>query len=155
VHLENSGKACALAQLWSTRNHGGNPPSLVFVNVSDGLGVGVVVHGELLRGQHNIAGEFGHMPISIDGPRCGCGRSGCWQAYVSNLATLSRYFGRDLRQLAPDPRDVLPLTMDDLITRAQAGGQGDRGGAGDRALPGPRPRRARQRGRPRGDLPER
>ena len=121
VQLENSGKACALAQLWSTRNHGGNPPSLVFVNVSDGLGVGVVVDGELLRGQHNIAGEFGHMPISIDGPRCGCGRSGCWQAYVSNLATLSRYFGRDLRQLAPDPREVLPLTMDDLMTRAQAG----------------------------------
>jgi predicted NBD/HSP70 family sugar kinase len=121
VQLENSGRACALAQVWSTRNHAGNPPSLVFVSVSDGLGVGVVVHGELLRGQHNIAGEFGHMPISIDGPRCGCGRSGCWQAYVSNLATLSRYFGRDLRLLAPDPRETLPLSIDDLMTRARGG----------------------------------
>jgi predicted NBD/HSP70 family sugar kinase len=121
VHVENSGKACALAQVWSTRNQGGNLPSLVFASVSDGLGVGIVVQGELVRGKHNIAGEFAHMPINLDGPRCGCGRSGCWQAYVSNLATLSRYFGRDVRQLAPDPREVLPLTIDDLMTRVRAG----------------------------------
>ena len=65
--------------------------------MSDGLGVGVVLGGELVRGQHNIAGEFGHVPLNVDGPRCGCGATGCWEAYVSNLATLSRYFGRDLR----------------------------------------------------------
>jgi len=47
------------------------------VSVSDGLGVGVVVGGELLRGQHNIAGEFEHIPISIDGPRCPCRATGC------------------------------------------------------------------------------
>ena len=121
VHVENSGKACALAQVWSTRSQGGMLPSLVFVSVSDGVGVGIVVKGELVRGQHNIAGEFAHMPISLDGPRCGCGRSGCWQAYVSNLATLSRYFGRDLRLLAPDPREALPLTIEDLMARANAG----------------------------------
>ena len=121
VHVENSGKACALAQVWSTRSQGGMLPSLVFVSVSDGIGVGIVVKGELVRGQHNIAGEFAHMPISLDGPRCGCGRSGCWQAYVSNLATLSRYFGRDLRLLAPDPREALPLTIEDLMARANAG----------------------------------
>jgi N-acetylglucosamine repressor len=121
VHLENSGKACALAQVWSTRNQGGNPPSLVFVSVSDGLGVGVVVGGELLRGQHNIAGEFGHVPINIDGPRCGCGATGCWQAYVSNLATLSRYFGRDLRSLKPHSREAVPLTIEDLVARARGG----------------------------------
>jgi predicted NBD/HSP70 family sugar kinase len=83
--------------------------------------VGIVVKGELVHGQHNIAGEVAHMPISLDGPRCGCGRSGCWQAYVSNLATLSRYFGRDLRLLAPDPREALPLTIEDLMARANTG----------------------------------
>jgi predicted NBD/HSP70 family sugar kinase len=121
VHVENSGKACALAQVWSTRNQGGVLPSLVFVSVSDGVGVGIVVKGELVHGQHNIAGEVAHMPISLDGPRCGCGSSGCWQAYVSNLATLSRYFGRDLRLLAPDPREALPLTIEDLMARANTG----------------------------------
>jgi N-acetylglucosamine repressor len=120
VHLENSGRACALAQVWTARGAAvtGN---LVFVSVSDGLGIGVVIGGELLRGQHNIAGEFGHMALSVDGPRCACGATGCWEAYVSNLATLSRYFGRDLQGARPLPAEALPLTVDDLIVRARAG----------------------------------
>lgn len=120
VQLENSGKACALAQVWAARE-GATPESFVFVSVSDGLGVGIVIGGEVLRGQHNIAGEFGHVPISIDGPRCGCGASGCWEAYVSNLATLSRYFGRDLRGARPLPREAPLLTIEDLIARARGG----------------------------------
>jgi len=70
--------------------------------------------------QHNIAGEFGHVPLNIDGPRCGCGATGCWEAYVSNLATLSRYFGRDLRDRPARP-EVASLTVDDLIARARGG----------------------------------
>jgi len=120
VHLENSGRACALAQVWAARGAAAVPGNLVFVTVSDGLGVGVVIGGELLRGQHNIAGEFGHMPLSVDGPRCACGSTGCWEAYVSNLATLSRYFGRDL-QGRPLPAGAVPLTVDDLIVRARSG----------------------------------
>ena len=76
--------------------------------------------GELVRGQHNIGGEFGHVPLNIDGPRCGCGATGCWEAYVSNLATLSRYFGRDLRERPVSP-DAASLTVDDLIARARGG----------------------------------
>ena len=119
VQIENSGKACALAQLWATRETK-SPSNFVYVTVSDGLGVGIVLNGELVRGQHNIAGEFGHVPLSIDGPRCGCGAAGCWEAYVSNLATLSRYFGRDLRQ-QPMASDAASLTVDDLIARARGG----------------------------------
>ncbi len=89
------GRACALAQAWALRSDGGGlGGDLVFVSVSDGLGVGVIINGEVLRGRHNIAGEFGHVPLSLDGPRCSCGSNGCWEAYVSNRATLARYFGR-------------------------------------------------------------
>ena len=119
VEIENSGKACALAQLWATRDAKA-PSSFVYITVSDGLGVGIVMGGELVRGQHNIAGEFGHVPLNVDGPRCGCGATGCWEAYVSNLATLSRYFGRDLRE-RPLAADVAALTIDDLIARARGG----------------------------------
>jgi N-acetylglucosamine repressor len=119
VQIENSGKACALAQLWATRDAKA-PSNFVYITVSDGLGVGIVMGGELVRGQHNIAGEFGHLPLNIDGPRCGCGATGCWEAYVSNLATLSRYFGRDLRD-RPVSADVAALTVDDLIARARGG----------------------------------
>jgi N-acetylglucosamine repressor len=121
VHVENSGKACALAQLWATRSDVIASGNSVFVSVSDGVGVGVVVNGELMRGRHNTAGEFGHVPLSIDGPRCSCGATGCWEAYVSNIATLSRYFGRDLAEQRPKSAESASFTVDDLIARARAG----------------------------------
>jgi N-acetylglucosamine repressor len=121
VHIENSGKACALAQVWATRSDVVASGNSVFVSVSDGVGVGVVVNGEVMRGRHNTAGEFGHVPLSIDGPRCSCGATGCWEAYVSNLATLSRYFGHDLSEPRPRDTETATFTVEDLIARARAG----------------------------------
>jgi len=94
---------------------------LAFVSISDGIGVGIVVNGEILRGRHNIAGEFGHLPLSIDGPRCSCGATGCWEAYISNMTTLSRYFGRNLRESKPIAAEIASFTIEDLIVRARAG----------------------------------
>ena len=118
VQIENSGRACALAQVWEARNVNSPARNLVHINVSDGVGVGLVVNGELLRGKHNIAGEFAHMPLSIDGPRCACGAIGCWEAYISNLATLTRYFGRAPHETAAGDQ---PFTVIDLIARARTG----------------------------------
>jgi predicted NBD/HSP70 family sugar kinase len=122
VHIENSGRACALAQLWAM--HGSVTSSVgdfVFVSVSDGLGLGVIVRGELLRGRHNVAGEFGHVPLAMDGPRCSCGASGCWEAYVSNRATLARYFGRPADFTTAVPAEERAFTVEDLISRARRG----------------------------------
>jgi N-acetylglucosamine repressor len=118
VELENSGRACALAQLWAMHGTGEGPAGdFVFVSVSDGLGIGVSFQREVLRGRHNLAGEFGHIPLSLDGPRCSCGSSGCWEAYVSNRATLGRYFGHDLESgVTPEES---PFTIDDLLARAR------------------------------------
>ena len=124
VHIENSGRACSLAQLWLERGEVTGSNSFVFINVSDGVGVGMVANGELVRGHDHIAGEFGHMPLNLDGPRCMCGSSGCWEAYISNLATLSRYFGWNLSKLNPNTlRDAeqSSFTVLDLITRARGG----------------------------------
>jgi predicted NBD/HSP70 family sugar kinase len=90
------------------------------VSVSDGIGVGVIMNGEVLRGRHNIAGEFGHVPLSLDGPRCSCGAQGCWEAYISNRATLARYFGRPANLAGPEDSDRRQFTMEDLIARARA-----------------------------------
>lgn len=121
IHLENSGKACALSQMWSTRGDRVNHSDLVFVSVSDGVGVGVVYNGELVRGRHNTAGEFAHVPLSIDGPLCACGANGCWEAYISNLSTLSRYFGRNVSERKPKTLDIADFTIEDLIVRARGG----------------------------------
>lgn len=124
VHVENAAKACALAQMWLGRNDAASAHSFAYVSVSDGVGVGVVINGELVRGHNHIAGEFGHVPLSIDGPRCMCGSAGCWEAYVSNIATLLRYWGRDLSKVRP--KSVLEVggkgfTIEDLIALARAG----------------------------------
>jgi N-acetylglucosamine repressor len=121
VEVENSGRACALAQMWALGGaaacaHG----DLVFVSVSDGIGVGVLINGEVLRGRHNIAGEAGHIPLSLDGPRCSCGANGCWEAYISNRATLARYFGRPSSE-GPQESSKRRFTVEDLIARARTG----------------------------------
>ncbi len=121
VHIENSGRACALAQVWATRGEAVTFGDVVFVSISDGVGVGVVVNGELLHGRHNIAGEFGHVPLNIDGPRCSCGANGCWEAYVSNIATLSRYYGRNLAEQRPVSAEATTFDVADLIARARVG----------------------------------
>jgi predicted NBD/HSP70 family sugar kinase len=121
VAMENSGKACALAQAWSVRGDSSSPGDLVFLSVADGLGGGVVTNGQLLRGQNNAGGEFGHIPLALAGPRCACGAEGCWEAHVSNLATVSRYLGRELDPGKPIPPEVAALTVEDVISRARHG----------------------------------
>ena len=149
VEVENSGRACALAQMWALGGAACAHGDLVFVSVSDGIGVGVLINGEVLRGRHNIAGEAGHIPLSLDGPRCSCGANGCWEAYISNRATLARYFGRS-PQDGPQDAQQRRFTVEDLVARARGGdAQGGRGARGDRALPGARPRLGRQRVRSR------
>ncbi len=119
VQIENSGRACALAQAWTVREAQGALRDVVFVSVSEGVGVGVMIHGELLRGRNNVAGEFGHVPISLDGPQCSCGAHGCWEAYISNRATLARYFGQPLSHEVRVSPNGPQFTIDDLIARAQ------------------------------------
>jgi N-acetylglucosamine repressor len=121
VQIENSGRACALAQLWAMHGQPSAAGDLVFVNIADGLGVGVIIHGEMLRGRNNIAGEFGHVPLPGDGPRCACGATGCWEAYVSNRATLARYFGRSIDVDGGASEEEQYFRIDDLIARARAG----------------------------------
>ena len=120
VEMENAAKACALALIWGAR--GDEPPGdLVFVSVSDGVGVGIVMAGEVLRGRNNAAGEFGHLPLSIDGPRCACGALGCWEAYVSNLATLSRYLSVPFPPQRPISPAMARVTVEAVIAAARGG----------------------------------
>jgi len=124
VEVENSGRACTLALLWLEHTEAARPQNFVYVGVSDGVGVGVVVNGELLRGADHIAGEFAHVPLNLEGPRCMCGATGCWEAYISNLATLSRYFEWNLYKLSPNKLNNPKrgsFTVQDLIARARRG----------------------------------
>lgn len=122
VQIENAGRACALGHLWLEKANSA-PQDFVYVNVSDGVGIGIIRNGEVIRGHNFIAGEFGHLPLNLDGPQCMCGAKGCWEAYVSNLATLARYFGRNLSKVDTNNNQMLreSFTVLDLMGRARGG----------------------------------
>jgi predicted NBD/HSP70 family sugar kinase len=121
VQVENAPIACALARMWLGQPGAVVPSDFVYVTVSDGIGAGVVVNGQVVRGQTNSAGEFGHVPLTTDGPVCLCGGRGCLEAFTSNLATVSRYLGKDF-----SPTTALALahssdvTIADVVARAIA-----------------------------------
>jgi predicted NBD/HSP70 family sugar kinase/ribosomal protein S25 len=121
VSIENAPMACALAQMWLGQR-GNSSDNFVYVTVSDGVGAGIVLNGQLIRGDSNSAGEFGHVAVNPDGPQCLCGAHGCWEAYTSNQATLSRYLGKELSPIwGQSTRQAVPLTIEELIARARAG----------------------------------
>jgi len=119
VVVENSVKACVLAQVWAVRGDAPVDGPVAFVNVSDGVGVGIAIDGKLLRGAYNNAGEFGHIALSMDGPRCSCGQKGCWEAYVSVRATVARYLGTDSSW--PASAEPSETTVETIIARARGG----------------------------------
>ena len=90
VELENAANACALAELWSGQHLDG-VRNLVAVTVSDGIGVGMIMNGQLVRGSMGVAGEFGHVSQMPGGPKCGCGNNGCWEVLASNAAAMRYY----------------------------------------------------------------
>jgi predicted NBD/HSP70 family sugar kinase len=106
--LENAANACALAEVW----FGGRHDDLVAVTVSEGIGTGVFVNGQLVRGVRGMAGEFGHVSFDPAGPRCRCGGRGCWEVFGSNTAAL-RYFAEEGGEGSP--------AFGELLHRACAG----------------------------------
>jgi predicted NBD/HSP70 family sugar kinase len=96
VQIERDAVACALAQIWLGKQAPEALDSFAYVTFSDGVGAGLVLNGRVVRGAGNTAGEFGHIPLSLDGPACLCGSRGCWEAYTSGPALVARYLGRDL-----------------------------------------------------------
>lgn len=60
------------------------------VTIGLGVGLGLVLGGDVYRGTRGGAGEFGHVPVVEDGPRCECGRRGCLEALVADPALVGQ-----------------------------------------------------------------
>lgn len=99
VKMENAATACLLAELTFSRIDGVR--DAVLVTVSEGIGTSVFANGQLISGHHGMAGEFGHVVIDPNGPKCGCGQKGCWEMFASCRAAL-RYY----RELQPRSKAV-------------------------------------------------
>lgn len=95
--VDNDCNVGALSELWLSSEEGGDRTDFIFLNVSDfGTGAGVVFNREIYLGHDaHFAAEFGHMIVEPSGPACRCGRSGCWEMFVSNEATWRRVHGQE------------------------------------------------------------
>ena len=113
VRMENAATACLLAELTFRRIDGIR--DIVLVTVSEGVGTGVFANGQLISGYRGMAGEFGHVPLDPSGPRCSCGRRGCWETFASCRAAL-RYY-KELQ------RRTRVNTFHELLNMAQKGDQ--------------------------------
>jgi len=82
--VENDNNAAA----WGEFRYGAGSGAehFVYVGLGTGIGGGIVIHGELLRGAQGSAGELGHVTINPTGPRCACDNRGCLEAYSSGSA---------------------------------------------------------------------
>ena len=121
VELENEANACALSEFWFGRQTEG-VRNLIAVAVSEGIGVGMVLNGQLVRGPSGLAGEFGHIAISHDGPKCSCGNHGCWEVYASNSAALRFYQQKiSVRNGSGSRTPAAAADFDELLKLAEHG----------------------------------
>jgi predicted NBD/HSP70 family sugar kinase len=111
VEMENAANACVLAAVWFDRMDACS--NLVVVTVSEGIGTGIFVNGQLARGHNGMAGEFGHVPLELEGPLCSCGSRGCWEVFASNRAAIRYYL--------ESTADQHGLTFQDLLNLAAQG----------------------------------
>ncbi|MDE1920899.1 MAG: ROK family protein [Candidatus Omnitrophica bacterium] len=84
VYVDNDVKMITLAE--SQFGAGRGVKNFVCLTLGTGVGAGLILNGELYRGEGNAAGELGHMPLNEQGPRCNCGGWGCFETYVGNRA---------------------------------------------------------------------
>jgi predicted NBD/HSP70 family sugar kinase len=94
VCVENDVRAATLAEYHYTNAGEQAPQCLLYVSVNEGVGVGIVLHGQVYAGPSMSAGEFGQMVIADDGSNTRHDRPGCLEKLVSNPAICERFLAR-------------------------------------------------------------
>lgn len=84
TYLDNDANVATLGEFMFGAGKGSE--NMVYITVSTGVGGGAVLNGKLYRGSTGNALEVGHMTVSTEGPRCGCGNVGCAESFASGTA---------------------------------------------------------------------
>jgi predicted NBD/HSP70 family sugar kinase len=107
--VDHDARLAALAETWN--QNGDFPKNFAYLLVREGLGVGLVIAGQVYRGNRHHGSEFGHVTLDPRGPRCECGRRGCWEVYVSERVTLDRYSHSAAGARCPDLAELVELAL--------------------------------------------
>ncbi|MCJ7842241.1 ROK family transcriptional regulator [Lederbergia sp. NSJ-179] len=104
VKVDNDVRAMAFGEYWFS--NGKKNDNMVIVNIGRGVGAGIVLNGKLFHGEHDLAGEIGHMTIDLHGRRCSCGNYGCWETLISGPA-----IGKEAQQRIEEGRETILKDM--------------------------------------------
>jgi glucokinase len=77
---------------------GKNSQHMLAVFIGTGIGGGIIINGTIYRGYNFVAGEIGHMLVQKNGPKCGCGKKGCFEALASRTAMVNNIIS-DVKKL--------------------------------------------------------
>lgn len=114
VHIDNDVKALTMAEM--LYGNGQGVSEFMTVTIGRGIGLGIVVSGQIYRGARGGGGEFGHIVVDPEGPACGCGKNGCLEAFVAEPALVRE------GQIAVQKGTLPPFsTLDELIIQAEEG----------------------------------
>ncbi|WP_113719541.1 ROK family transcriptional regulator [Arthrobacter dokdonensis] len=126
VVMDKDVTAAVVAELWTGAT--GNATSLVYIYIGTGIGAGLILGDEVVRGSSGNAGEIGHIITDPDGPVCDCGRRGCVKANCMPETLVAE--ARDLGVLPPtDPANPTGLQQD-LAALAAAAENGNAAASG-------------------------
>jgi predicted NBD/HSP70 family sugar kinase len=118
TYIENDANTVTLAEQWFGEGMGVD--NFIVVTVEHGVGMGIVVNGQIYRGERGIGAEFGHLVIRPGGETCRCGKRGCIEAYVADYKVLEAGV-----KAAQEGRwkyeDISSLTIEDLTDLAAKG----------------------------------
>jgi glucokinase len=120
----------ATAACWAEHERGAaqGAGEVLMVTLGTGIGGAIISGGRLLEGANRYAGEFGHMVVDPHGPRCPCGKQGCWERFASGSGLGA--LGREMALAGEAPRLVELAGGDPEVVRGEhvtaAAADGDR-----------------------------
>ncbi len=121
VQIDHDAKAACLGEYYYGAGRG--VPSMTYIIAGTGVGSATIVNGQMIRGQNNLAGEVGHIPLDRDGDLCSCGSRGCVETFVAGPWLVRRY-QRKIQGTSPllstSPAE---MTAIDIVDLALAGDQ--------------------------------
>ena len=119
TYLDNDANVATLGEFMFGAGKGSE--NMVFITASTGIGGGAVLNGKLFRGATGNALEVGHMTVSTEGPRCGCGNLGCAEALGSGTAIGKRAKEAVLSNVVTSLKNYENVTAKEVFKEAANG----------------------------------
>ena len=114
VAITNDANAAAIGEM--TYGVARGMKDCIMITLGTGVGSGIVVNGQLVYGHDGFAGELGHVIVKpSNGRMCGCGRTGCLEAYCS--ATGVARTAREFLEIRTEPSKLRDLPIEEITSK--------------------------------------